>query len=207
MRLKKLLRLYERIRPQIEERLAEFRAIGEQKKPDELFAELAFCLLTPQSNAHQCWTALECLRERHLLFNGEASEIAPHLAGRARFHRTKSRNICAARANLSALIERLSAPPNELRRWLVENIRGIGWKEASHFLRNIGLGGDLAILDRHILRQLAAFGVIPAVPRSMSASQYLQIEERMREWAACVNIPIAHLDLLFWYQTKGELFK
>lgn len=203
----KLLSLYKQIRPQIESRLDEFRAVLERNDNDEIFAELAFCLLTPQSNAHQCWIGLERLRERNLLFCGAPEDMSPHLVGCSRFHHTKSRNLCAARASLAELRKRLNMPPPELRQWLVKNIRGMGWKEASHFLRNIGLGDDLAILDRHILRRLVEFGVIPAIPQSLSPSQYLDIEKKMRQWSASLNISLAHIDLLLWYQTKGELFK
>jgi len=42
--------------------------------------------------------------------------------------------------------------------WLVKNLTGLGYKEAGHFLRNIG-SGKIAILDRHILRNLHALAL------------------------------------------------
>jgi N-glycosylase/DNA lyase len=87
------------------------------------------------------------------------------------------------------------------------HIKGLGYKEASHFLRNIGLGDRIAILDRHILRNLVAFRVIPRLPRTMTPKQYLITEERMRQWAHKIRIPLAHLDLLLWFKEKGEIFK
>lgn len=83
----------------------------------------------------------------------------------------------------------------------------MGYKEASHFLRNIGLADDLAILDRHILKNLKIFGIIEEIPKSLSKKKYLEIEEKMRNLANEVNIPLSHLDLLFWSKETGEIFK
>jgi N-glycosylase/DNA lyase len=83
----------------------------------------------------------------------------------------------------------------------------MGYKEASHFLRNIGFADDLAILDRHILKNLKIFGIIEEIPKSLSKKKYLEIEEKMRNLANEVNIPLSHLDLLFWSKETGEIFK
>jgi N-glycosylase/DNA lyase len=83
----------------------------------------------------------------------------------------------------------------------------MGYKEASHFLRNIGFADDLAILDRHILKNLKIFGIIEEIPKSLSKKKYLEIEEKMRNLANEVNIPVSHLDLLFWSKETGEIFK
>lgn len=89
----------------------------------------------------------------------------------------------------------------------MKNVKGMGYKEASHFLRNIGLADDLAILDRHILKNLKIFGIIEEIPKSLSKKKYLEIEEKMRNLANEVNIPLSHLDLLFWSKETGEIFK
>ena len=83
----------------------------------------------------------------------------------------------------------------------------MGYKEASHFLRNIGFADYLAILDRHILKNLKIFGIIEEIPKSLSKKKYLEIEEKMRNLANEVNIPLSHLDLLFWSKETGEIFK
>ena len=95
----------------------------------------------------------------------------------------------------------------EARDWLVENVKGIGYKEASHFLRNIGFAQDFAILDRHILRNLNSLGVIEETPDSLSRRMYLDIEKRMREFSNAVHIPMSHLDLLLWCKETGEILK
>ena len=89
----------------------------------------------------------------------------------------------------------------------MKNIKGLGYKEASHFLRNIGRGEDLAILDRHILKNLALLGVIDEVPSSPTKRLYLEIEEKMAAFSRQTNIPMGHLDLLLWYKEAGEVFK
>jgi N-glycosylase/DNA lyase len=93
------------------------------------------------------------------------------------------------------------------RDWLVENIKGIGYKEASHFLRNIGFGENLAILDVHILRNLKKVGVIKELPKSITKKRYLNIENKFKKFSDRIKIPMAHLDLLFWSLETGKIFK
>lgn len=108
--------------------------------------------------------------------------------------------------SIKALLDKFS-DVYERREWLVKNIKGLGYKEASHFLRNIGFGKDIAILDRHILKNLNLLGVIKEIPESMGRKKYLGIEKNMAEFAKEIDIPLAHLDLLLWYKETGEIFK
>lgn len=55
----------------------------------------------------------------------------------------------------------------------------MSYKEASHFLRNVGFGEDVAILDRHILRNLERLAVIDEIPKTLSPKLYLEIEDRL----------------------------
>ena len=93
------------------------------------------------------------------------------------------------------------------RDWLVANIKGFGYKEASHFLRNIGFGEEIAILDRHILRNLVALRVIKKNPQSISKIMYMEIEDKMKLFAKKIDIPLSHLDIVFWCKETGEIFK
>jgi N-glycosylase/DNA lyase len=88
----------------------------------------------------------------------------------------------------------------------VVNVKGMGWKEASHFLRNIGYR-DLAILDRHILRNLKLHGVIRSYPASLTPKRYLAIEKAFERFASAVGIPMDELDLLFWSRETGTILK
>ena len=82
----------------------------------------------------------------------------------------------------------------------------MGWKEASHFLRNIG-HRNLAILDRHILRNLVRAGVLHRLPKTLTAKRYLLIEEKFKDFAERMDIPMDELDLLFWSMETGEILK
>jgi N-glycosylase/DNA lyase len=95
----------------------------------------------------------------------------------------------------------------DARDWLVQKVKGVGYKEASHFLRNIGYEEEFAILDRHILKNLKLLGVIEKIPNSLSKKRYLEIEKRMKEFAERIEIPMADLDLLLWYKETGMIFK
>ena len=97
--------------------------------------------------------------------------------------------------------------PIEKRNWLTANVLGIGMKESTHFLRNIGFNGDLAILDRHILKQLQHHGAIKKLPKTVSKKEYLKIEILFQRFANEINISINELDLLFWAREAGLILK
>ena len=132
---------------------------------------MVFCILTPQSKAKTCWKAALTLKEKDLLFSDDEGIISK-VINSVRFKNKKAKFIILAK-NIFFINEGLSIKklisdfPDNLsaRAWFVKNIKGIGLKEASHFLRNIGFGKDLAILDRHILKNLKLFGIIDEVPQ------------------------------------------
>jgi len=212
-RVRDLMALYAPVREKIRVRLGEFKLKWETGTDEDIFTELAFCLLTPQSRARTCWAAIESMNEKCLVTRGMPDEILGELDG-VRFKFRKAEYICEARAKFSqsgtlSIKSTISgfSDPLKAREWLVENIKGLGYKEAGHFLRNIGFGDDLAILDRHILRNLKLFGVIDEIPKSMTKRAYLDIESRMRDFSKRLGIPMAELDLLLWYKEAGEIFK
>jgi len=95
----------------------------------------------------------------------------------------------------------------ERREWIVKNVRGMGWKEASHFLRNVGFGEELAILDRHILRNMERLDVIESIPKTITGKNYVEMEAKLREYVKTIDIPMDEMDLLLWYKEAGEIFK
>ncbi len=207
-----LLGLYQERHDPIQKRLEEFKQVLGRTE-EEVFAELCFCLLTPQSSAKTCWDAVQRLREKGLLLKGSPKELEPIL-NTVRFNDSKAKYIVQARStfsNDSGLCVKAQLTsfynPFELREWLVENVKGLGYKEASHFLRNIGLGEEFAILDRHILRNLAQLNVIPEIPTSLTRKRYLDIEEKVRRFSKEIGIPMSHLDLLLWSKETGWIFK
>ncbi|MFC1735053.1 N-glycosylase/DNA lyase [Candidatus Hydrogenedentota bacterium] len=211
--LKDIKSLYALHKAEIIRRIGEFDRVGREGCDGELFRELVFCLLTPQSRAVYCWEATLRLEDKGLLLNGTASVIS-HQLKRVRFHNTKAERIVEARKQFArngelTLRDSLERFDNstECREWLVENVKGLGYKEASHFLRNTGRGEDLSILDRHILKNLALLGVIDDVPKTMTRKRYIEIENAMGTFARRIRIPMSHLDLVFWCKEAGEVFK
>ena len=200
-------------RESIEARLAEFRRVG--SLPDErLFEEMCFCILAIQSKARTADAAVRALADDGLLWPGRHREMATFLQPRTRFHNHKAAYIVRARDRffpsegpiLGKCLDGF-ADPKGARAWLVREVDGLGWKEASHFLRNIGRGDGLAILDRHILRNLMRHGVIGRMPTSLTPNRYLRIESRMERFSDAVGISMAALDLLLWSRETGEIFK
>lgn len=210
--MKELLEHYKNKRDEIRKRLEEFKNIFKMSD-EKLFSELAFCILTPQSRATTSWNAIQTLERNGLLFTGNEKEIMPFLQA-IRFGETKSKRIVENRKFLMEngklkIKERISnMNPSRLREWLTENIDGYGMKEASHFIRNVGLSDNqLAILDVHILRNLKELGVIDEIPKSVTKKKYLEIEGKMKHFAREVGINLDELDILLWSKETGIIFK
>jgi len=200
-------------RQEIESRLNEFKKIWKKGTKKEIFAELVFCILTPQASGKACWSAVENMIRKRVLFAGDRGQIVKELSS-ARFIQKKSAYIVEARekflldskVSLKSIIYKIG-DGYKAREWLVQNIKGIGYKEASHFLRNIGFEQNCAILDRHILKSLQFVGAIKEIPGSLSRGRYFEIEKRMMEFSEAIRIPMSYLDLVMWYKETGEIFK
>ncbi len=203
---------YSSIEDEIRSRIDDFKSLWEEGEEDKIFDELTFCLFTPQSKAKVCWDTVEKLRENDMLQDGKKSEIADEIK-RVRFRHNKSEYLVEAREKFLdddfSLKEKLKEfdDPKNARKWIVDNIKGLGLKESSHFLRNIGYTQDLAILDRHILKNLEDLGVIEEVPKTLTKKKYLEIEEKMKGFSDEVGIPLGHLDLVLWQEETGHIFK
>ncbi|MCM8821144.1 MAG: N-glycosylase/DNA lyase [Candidatus Omnitrophica bacterium] len=204
-----LRQIHKSIKPQIEKRLKELRGNNTDEK---IAKEFFFCLLTPQCKAKVCWNNIEILYNKGILQKGSKEEIVKHLKG-IRFSNNKAGYIVEGRGkffnggcSLKEIIE-TTDDTFSLREYIVSNIKGMGWKEASHFLRNIGKGEDFAILDRHILKGLVMCSVIKKIPKTLTKAGYMDIENRMRKFAENIGIPLSHLDFVFWYLFNKEIFK
>ncbi len=84
------------------------------------------------------------------------------------------------------------------------NIKGIGFVQASHFLRNIGFT-EYAILDKNVMLSLYQFGVIYSPKPPTTRRKYLEIEDRVKEIAEELGIEIDELDLLLWSERTGRI--
>ena len=211
--IRQLQRIFRERKEEISYRLGEFSNCLAGQDESRIFSELAFCLLTPQSKARCCWDAVCAINNRDMLLTGTEADIRGMLF-RVRFHNKKAHYVVQARElfmtdeglAIKAVLQNFP-DSYQCREWLVRTIKGLGYKEASHFLRNVGFGNSIAILDRHILRNLVRFGVIQNIPSSLGRMQYLKIEKKMSAFARTIRIPWAYLDLLLWYRETGEIFK
>jgi len=212
-KISELKELYKEKESIISRRVAEFRRLWESGDEIDYLKELIFCILTPQSKAKICWQKVLELFEEKLIFGGSVEDIASMLTG-VRFRLNKARYIILASEKFIVdgkiiLREKIKqfGRPLQAREWLVKNIKGMSYKEASHFLRNIGFGENLAILDRHILKNLKHFGVISEIPKSLTRKKYIGIEKKFLSFAEIINILPSNLDLLLWCKETGEVFK
>ncbi len=216
---------YEKYKRGIERRLGEFRVLSKAPN-DRLFAELCFCILTPQSSALKCDAAVYELWRSGLLLNRKADVVAlaPKLRS-VRFWKSKAAYISKAqkrfaaedgRMNMGAIPEKVKELGDRgARDWLRSEMSGmgIGNKESSHFLRNIGHGDALAILDRHVLRcllELDAIGdasVHKLEKGTLSDREYLRIEGEIENFSNAIGVPMAALDLLLWSARTGFIYK
>lgn len=196
---------YKEFNREIKKRLSEFREVPENK----YFYELCFCICTPQSKAANALIVQKELEKRHFLnkpFN--PVKLLQKKENYIRFHKTKAKRLLEARDIFPDVqnILKSSIPPIEKRNWIAANVKGLGMKEASHFLRNIGYR-NLAILDRHILKHLVLCGLFDEIPKVSSKNDYLAVEKTFLKFANKVKIPIDELDLLFWSYETGIIIK
>ncbi|MGL4868356.1 MAG: N-glycosylase/DNA lyase [Cetobacterium sp.] len=207
-------KIYESIKERIENRVQDFKKIWSEGNNKDIFCELAFCILTPQSKARSASKAITGLVESDILFTGTEEEILPYL-NVVRFNKTKAKNLYLLRQQMIDENGKFITKDFfskfdsvfEMREWIVKNIRGMSYKEASHFLRNIGFGDDLAILDRHILKNLVRLEVINEIPKTVTPKLYKDIENKLREYCKEVEIPMVNMDLILWYLEAKDIFK
>jgi N-glycosylase/DNA lyase len=200
-------------REEISKKLAEFREILESATDARLWEEMVFCFFTGGCSARMGLRSVEAVRP--LLLAGNHAELAAALVGRHRYPNARAGYIVASREFLQEhcglrLREKLESFDNDLERrdWLVKEkrIKGLGYKEASHYLRNIGYFG-YAILDKHILRSLAELGIIDDPKPPNTRLRYLTVEEKLKNLAVAAEIDFDELDLVLWSMKTGEILK
>lgn len=181
----------------VDNRLQEFSNIP--RNFNDLFRELVFCILTAGASAELGIKTINHLGDT--IFQGTEEDIQNKLKEVYRFHTIRAGYLFNARKSFKELD--INHP--NIREQLVKNIKGIGLKEASHFLRNIGFN-DYAIVDFHIVDILASHGVIEK-PKTLTPKKYLEIEEVLKDLAEKTNTSLAELDLYLWYKETGKVLK
>jgi N-glycosylase/DNA lyase len=59
----------------------------------------------------------------------------------------------------------------------------------------------------HILRSLHEFGLINSSKPPTNRKKYLEVEEKLKEFAEMIGIDFDELDLLLWSNRTGEVLK
>ncbi len=200
---------------EIQTRLAQFRKIWSDGSDAQLWEELVFCIFTAGASARMGFRAVEAIKP--LLHDGAREDMTAVLkkTGAHRFPVERPGYIIVTRNYLREhcgmlLRDKLNsfAGPIERRDWLAQEkqIKGVGYKEASHFLRNVGLGGH-AILDKHVMNCLTDLQVVDSTKPPTTRGRYLEVEERLRYFAKKIRIDFDELDLVLWSMKTGEVLK
>jgi len=192
-----LLKFYE----QKKDKIRSFINTCNYKGDECLLGELCFCICTPQSRAKACREAINRLKVDEKLFTANLEELRNYLKG-VRFPEVKAQRIIEARKKLPELKAMLNSSPKELREWLMENVNGLGQKESSHFMRNIGFKG-LPIIDVHIQNFLKEVGKYKE-EGSLTKKRYNELENKFLELAKELKIPPEELDIAIWLYQSGE---
>lgn len=209
---------YKENRSEIESRLEQFENLCEASER-RLFQELSFVIFSSQSSAENSWKAAERIGKDGLVQKSK-SEISEILAqeevqfeDRKADYIIKNRNLLSQptfdNPSTDLKIKSRINPDNlnKTRDWFSENISGLSWKGASHFLRNIGYGDNFAILSKHTVSALADLEVIKNVEPPKNREEYLNIESKVQKFSEEINIDIKALDLVLWSMRTGKVFK
>jgi len=202
-------------RQEIRKRLNEFEEVWRKGSDARLWEELVYCIFTAGASARMGLNSVAAVSS--LLLEGKPEEMTRVLkkAGAHRFPAARPRYIVTTRNYLRAhfnmaLRKRLRSfsDPFERRDWLAQEkeVKGLGYKEASHFLRNVGVKGH-AILDKHVMRCLSEVGVVDTAKPPANRRRYLEVEQKYLGFAKDIRINSDELDLVLWSMKTGEILK
>ncbi len=191
----------------IDSKMREFEDLGTKDSP-EIFKELCFCFMTANFSAHGGIKIQNAIGDGFMTLSEE--DLAKKLSELGhRFPNARANYVVLARPHVNSIKETLNEFQTdfEKRNWVVQNIKGIGMKEASHFLRNIGQK-DLAIIDFHIVDLLAKHNLIERPKnKSLTPKKYVEIENVLKQISEKTNLSQGELDLYLWYEETGKILK
>ena len=197
------------VKSKVDNRLKEFKSF-ESKNNLTWFSELCFCILTANSKARTAIAIQSELKGKGFLENSFEEVRDVIIANKHRFHNNKANFIVEAR-QFNDIKKIVSIKVSEIgeqatRDFLAENIKGIGYKEASHFMRNVGYF-NLAILDRHILNLMIENNMLDKKPKTITKKIYHELEGRLLMLCDKLNMSQAELDLYLWFMKGGDVLK
>ncbi len=178
---------------------AEFLSLKDSS-PDEKFSELIFCTLTANTSAEM---GLRCQSSLLDLEDYSKEKIREKLIGcRYRFKNTRARYI-EYNYKKKDFLESYLEQENR-RELIVENYMGIGMKESSHFLRNIGYF-QYSILDKHIQRFLSSY--YGENIKIKNPKEYYIVEKKFNALSEEYGFLPGIMDLIIWYIMTGKIIK
>lgn len=178
---------------------------GRRTDKREIWFELSFCIASSQDRVRRATMAARCLAQAYDELRNSHDPLSTIREAfereyvSLRFINRKSEQLAEAWVRLQEIFEVISSidqnfeSPTLARDYLISNFPGIGPKQASMFLRNIGWGSDLAIVDSHIL-QIASV----LFDEAQSADRYMDLESRLRGFASDRGIALEKLDVILW---------
>lgn len=189
----------------------------EKHSEDDLWRELVFCILGSRVKFEAVHAAVErmdgmCLLSqplRNICFDQYEDDTVTALSGGYPFYRVRANQIrrtaeClyTSRGSILKLLNSASDVRNA-RRVLVAEVAGLGPKQASLFLRNIGYAKHIAILDVHVLTYLNWVGLTDTPLKSVSTlSKYEVLEDSFIEHAYEFGYSPDQFDLAVWIVMK-----
>ena len=205
---RELLELYELRGEEIRNRLLEFKETFQKADDLQIFHELSFCILSSGVGPKIAGQCMRAIGEK--LADGEEDELLGRIQTIHKYAENASRYIVFTREYLKEehgfLLKSLVSSFEdrvERRDFFAKNpgIKGLGYMQASHFLRNLGFSG-YAILDRNNLASLSELGIIGETKYPLTKRRYLETESLMTEAAHELGISPDEFDLLLWSRKR-----
>ena len=201
-----------------------------QRSEEDLWEELVLCILSSNLNYETAASAFVHLQKnrfldyQYLLKDDSFQDIANELCKsiflpkkkdgslrKYRFPNVRANNIVkAARViyhenrGINYLLNSFNSE-YEAREFFSRQIPGIGFKEASHFLRNIKYSSSLAIIDTHIINFLEERDIPNNfVGKSLNVQKYLLYEKIMKEISSYYDYKLPIFDLAIWQYMRAR---
>ena len=189
----------------INTRMEEFRAFKDESK-ETIFKELCFCIMTANCSAGKCMEVHENIGDGFLTLSEKNLSTRFQELG-YRFPNIRANYIVENRKFIDSIndIIKSKQEDGEIRNWIAKTIKGLGFKESSHFLRNIGFK-NCAIIDFHIIDLLVKQDLIQK-PKTLTKKKYIEIEKLLGEIGSKLNLNLGCLDLYMWYLETGKILK
>jgi N-glycosylase/DNA lyase len=205
--IKEINLIQNEVKEEIKKRHEEFKYIGKNGTEEELFSELCFCIMTANWSAKGGIKAQKHIGAKNFVkLSLDEMKVKLKEVGH-RFPNARAEYIVSNRWIIGSLKDLLKKDSKVARKYLAENVKGLGWKESSHFLRNVGKN-DLAILDKHILKFMYNNKLIDEIPKSgWNEKKYIYHEKKLQELSDLTKIELGLLDIYLWYLIKNSVDK